>query len=147
MQLIPKTKPPGSLIPPFLLAAGLGLLLLFPFGTSAGSDCQGTTLEMAACLEKDYKQLDSKLSNLYKRVSDGLAPSPKKGGSSQEASIRDLFMKAHKTWLSFRDEECKARQGYFSDGSMGKLESLGCRIELTEERIKSLENWLELLER
>lgn len=120
---------------------------MFPFGASAGSDCEGTTLEMAACLEKNYRELDSKLSHLYKRVLDGLAPSPKKAGSSQEIGARDLFMKAHKTWLNFRDEECRARQGYFSDGSMGKLEFLGCRIELTEERIKSLENWLELLER
>lgn len=125
----------------------MSVVLLLPIRTWAESDCDGTILEMTACLEQEYKQLDSRLNQLYKRVLDRVNLSGGKNPRGGDKNVSNLFVKAHKTWLSFRDEECKARSGYFSEGSMEKLELMGCRAELTRDRIKLLENWLELLER
>ncbi|MEJ5375724.1 MAG: lysozyme inhibitor LprI family protein [bacterium] len=129
------------------MAAGLGLLLLVPWGGALGSDCDGNTLEILECLEKKYKELDSKLNHLYRRILDQLGPSAKQTSQDRKANVRDLFVKAQKAWISFRDEECRARYSYFSEGSMGKLELMECQVELTKERLRILENWLDLLDR
>lgn len=132
----------------FALGVALGLLFLIPSFTSAGSDCEGTTLQITACLQREYKELDYSMGELYRRILEGLGgPSGKKAAGSREVNSRDLLVSAQKAWLSFREEECRARSGYFAGGSMEKLELMGCRVELTKHRIKLLENWLELLER
>lgn len=129
------------------LVAALGLVCLAPLDAWAGSDCPGTTLQMIACLEQKYRGLDSKLNQLYKRVLEGLSSSAEDPLGSGQRRIKELFMNAQEKWVSFRDEECRARSGYFSEGSMEKLELMACRVEITKDRIKLLESWVELLER
>ncbi|MGQ9652937.1 MAG: lysozyme inhibitor LprI family protein [Thermodesulfobacteriota bacterium] len=147
MQPLQEKKLLSLLVRLFVLAAGLGPLFLFPSRTSAGSDCEGTTVQITACLEREYGELDSRLNRLYTRILDGLGPPGKRVDPIGEPDTRELFVNAQRTWLAFRDQECKARQSYFSEGSMGKVELMECRIELTKDRITLLENWLELLGR
>ncbi len=147
MKILQKTDFSPLLGNPLVLALALGLCSLLPCSAHAGSDCDGTTLQIIACLEREHRELDSSLKNLYSRVLHGLASSSAETGPSRRPSARELLMSSQKAWLDFREQECKARQSYFSEGSMGKMELLGCWIELTRDRVRFLENWLELLER
>ncbi len=147
LQVVLNIKYLASLVGPFVLTVGLGLFLSLSSRASGKSDCDGTTVQITECLEREYREVDSKMNHLYRRVLDKLGPSGKQASQDREGNVRDLFVRAQRAWLSFRDEECKARYSYFSQGSMGNVELLECRIELTGDRIKLLDNWLELLGR
>lgn len=129
------------------LVLALNMFLCAPCSPSETSGCDGTTLQITDCLQREYRGVDTRLKELYQRILAGLG-SPEQGGPGPHGKkARDLFIKAHKTWLIFREDECRARYSYFAEGSMREMVLLECQIELSKDRIRFLEGWLDLMER
>ncbi|GEM_PF-2389837 len=78
------------------------------------------------CLADEYRAVDLKLNNLYKKLYSALAD-PK------------LLQKSQKNWLKFRDSHCE-----FSIGTIAGYEHSyavnACLIDLTEKRILDIQS-------
>lgn len=128
----------------------LAVLFYWTQGSYPQSSCEGTTIEMVACMQQEHRKADTELKGLYQRVLRGVGASrevKREKPDSHGEEVGELLERAQNTWFSFREQECKARGKYLAGGSMAQLEILACKIQLTRERIRSLEQWMELLER
>jgi uncharacterized protein YecT (DUF1311 family) len=86
---------------------------------------------MNACLASEYSLVDEQLNEKYKRLIQVL-----ENGSS--------LKKAQVAWLHFRDLTCEyASSGIGRDGSLYSFAQSACLIDLTEKRIRDLDQYLE----
>jgi uncharacterized protein YecT (DUF1311 family) len=93
---------------------------------------------MNFCADKQFAAADAELNAVYKTAlasiakSDGEAPYDRK---SWEAALRA----SQRAWIAFRDADCKGLVPMeWSGGSGGTVAVLGCMIELTQARAKTL---------
>lgn len=92
----------------------------------------GTMLDMNQCLADEYKKVDARLNDLYRRLI----------GSHADPS---LLRKSQAAWIRFRDLDCEyASSGISADGSLRPFSDNACRIDLTEKRIRDLDGYLGL---
>ena len=117
-------------------------LLLASSGAIAGEDWDFSTLhksrcscggqpQMNACLASEYSVVDEQLNEKYKRLIQVL-----EDGSS--------LKKAQVAWLHFRDLTCEySSSGIGRDGSLYSFAQSACLIDLTEKRIRDLDQYLE----
>ena len=87
-------------------------------------------LEMNICLPNEYKKIDKKLNTTY-QILTHLLWDQSKLRASQSA------------WIKFRDLTCKFEiSGIDEDGSYHPYAENACLIDLTEKRIRDLEEYL-----
>jgi uncharacterized protein YecT (DUF1311 family) len=100
-------------------------------------DCKkaSTQLEMNHCAYKSFKAADTELNQVYRQLRNNYK------GTAQDRQLVD----AQLAWIKFRDTDCKFSADRFKGGSIAPLIYSGCQEGLTKERIRSLNNYLELL--
>jgi uncharacterized protein YecT (DUF1311 family) len=64
-----------------------------------------------------------------------------KAGSTDYASTRRLLQQAQRSWMQFRDSDCRAKYTLKAASSIRDIAALGCQIEHTELRTKQLKDW------
>ena len=102
-------------------------------------DCSeaSTTVEMNYCAEIAYEKADEKLNAIYQEVLAGIKTSdgdPPYDAESWERELRG----AQRSWIAFRDAECKGLIPMeWSGGTGTTVAVLGCMTELTEARTKA----------
>ena len=94
-----------------------------------------TQLEMNEQAAKEYKISDKKLGKVYNELIKLLKPSKE----------RDLLIKAQRNWINFRDAHAKYQESFYVGGSMQPIIYLGTLKELTDTRIKQLQDSLDEL--
>jgi uncharacterized protein YecT (DUF1311 family) len=105
-------------------------------------DCSeaATTVEMNYCAERDYERADEKLNAIYQEVVAGIRDSdgqPPYDPKSWESELRN----AQRSWIAFRDAECKGLVPMEWGGGTGTAVAvLSCMTELTEARTKAFQD-------
>lgn len=106
-------------------------LLLISVSISFASDCSNPLGEdMRACAFKDAEKADAKLNTTYSELTRLLHTDKKSS---------DQLLKAQRSWIKFRDEECLTRYIFMDESRDGSLISIHCHTELTKTRIKQLQ--------
>jgi uncharacterized protein YecT (DUF1311 family) len=91
----------------------------------------GGQQDMNRCLDREYQHVHKRLNATYSRV------------------LRDLqdtsqLRKAQAAWVRFRDLTCEyANSGITKEGTLYPFAQNACLIDLTEKRIRDLEQYLE----
>lgn len=109
----------------------LSILLLCAF-QMAFSQTQG---QMNAQALSDYNRADADMARMYKLVMSRLPSQAKK----------TLLLEAQRAWIKYKESHCKAYANLFEGGSMYPLIYYSCLEELTIDRKKKLQAYLDNL--
>jgi uncharacterized protein YecT (DUF1311 family) len=123
-----------------ILTALAVFALAFPAAAAEPIDCSDarTTIEMNFCADKEFAAADAQLNTVYKEAlakiaqSDGEKPYDSK---SWETALRA----SQRAWLAFRNADCKGLVPMeWSGGTGTTVAVLGCMVQLTQARAKTL---------
>lgn len=119
-------------MPPRFLLALLPLL----FTTVAHAvDCDNanTQGDMNQCAAQQYKASDKELNALYQQITQRLKDSPE---------AKKLLVGAQRSWVAFRDAECKFSASGVEGGSVYPLIYSNCTTGLTKARVEAFKTYL-----
>lgn len=94
-----------------------------------------TQAEINICTAEAAKKADAKLNEVYRQLRAALQNSP------QEQRL----IAAELAWIEYRDTDCEFDQRRYDGGSIMSSVYSTCVANLTEQRVKKLEQYLELL--
>ena len=102
---------------------------------------------MNDCAAFEYKQANAHLNKVYRKavqyMTDDLARAQKQGDQKQtkyeETAIASL-KEAERTWISYRDIQCKAAARQYEGGSMASMIYSQCLTTVTEHRTADLKS-------
>ncbi|MVV47301.1 DUF1311 domain-containing protein [Pseudomonas sp. PB120] len=118
------------------------LLALTPmlFMTPAhAADCDNATDQatMNQCAAQQNKAADKELNALYQQITARLKSNP---------DSKKLLVGAQRSWVAFRDAECKFSSAGVAGGSVYPLIYSNCVTELTKARVEMFKNYLKCQE-
>jgi len=117
-----------------LLLPGLAL-------AQAADPCRTrTTVEINQCGQQTLARRDKELNAAYQALLKSLTPDGK-ADAVDYAATRKLLQQAQRSWIQFRDSDCKAKYTLNAGGTIRDIAALGCQIEHTELRTKQLKDW------
>lgn len=98
-----------------------------------------STVEMNTCAVAEFEKADKELNEVYARalkaIPDMAGDDPQFNAAAWEAALRV----SQRAWIAFRDAECQDHIAMFwSGGSGGTVDVIGCKTEKTEARIQDL---------
>jgi uncharacterized protein YecT (DUF1311 family) len=91
-----------------------------------------TTADLNVCSSQELQAADTKLNQLYQQLLPKI--------SSQQ---KQRLNKAQLSWVKFRDETCEYTAGQFDGGSATTFVYNSCLAEVTKNRVKDLQGYLE----
>lgn len=105
------------------------LSIIIAKDSAKGDECgiAITTKDMFICLDLRLRATQQELNRLQTRVESLLTKEQ-----------RAMLAGAHTTWLAYRDANCACSESLFRGGSMEPLVLLGCKVRMTEQRIKEI---------
>ena len=103
---------------------------------------QRNTIEINECGKQTVAQKDKELNAAYQKLIKGLALADK-ADSTNFVEVKKHLLEAQRTWLKFRDSDCKGQLALNEGGTMRGAVYLGCLAERTEQRTKELLKWAE----
>ena len=102
---------------------------------------------MDDCAAFEYKQADAHLNKVYRKaleyMTDDLARVQKQGDQKQtkyEETAMASLKEAERTWISYRDIQCKAAAQQYEGGSMAPMIYSQCLTTVTEHRTADLKS-------
>jgi uncharacterized protein YecT (DUF1311 family) len=135
----------------------VALLLLFPFlphlvvaqqAVPTQNPCEEKPIsqrQMDDCAALEYKQADAHLNKVYRKavqcMTDDLA---RKQGDQKQTKYEETAMaslkEAERTWIAYRDIQCKAAAQQYEGGSMAPMIYSQCLTTVTEHRTADLKS-------
>ena len=120
----------------------LSVCLLAMMGTAkswADTPCAdaGSTMEMLQCLSGEFDKADAELNKVYFQKK---AIFQNETDPAIRKELNSRLQKAQRAWIGFRDAECLLQSMDNLGGSLERVENLGCRVEMTKERVQVLKN-------
>jgi uncharacterized protein YecT (DUF1311 family) len=118
------------------------LLALTPllFTTLAQAvDCDNATDQatMNQCAAQQHKAADKELNALYQQMTTRLKSNP---------DSKKLLIGTQRSWIAFRDAECKFSASAVEGGSVYPLIYSNCITDLTKARVETFKNYLKCQE-
>ncbi|MHC8318530.1 lysozyme inhibitor LprI family protein [Pseudomonas sp. LB3P31] len=112
--------------------------LLFTSAVMA-ADCDKATdqASMNQCAAQQSKAADKELNALYQQITARLKSNPDR---------KKLLIGAQRSWIAFRDAECKFSASGVDGGSVYPLIYGNCVTELTLARVETFKNYLKCQE-
>lgn len=95
-----------------------------PVQVQGWSSCDGTTMEMAACFEKELKAVEIELNRAYSRALKELSKPDEP--LVPYAQTKRSLVEAQRAWVVFRARDCHAVRTLATNGSIASLEYMGC---------------------
>jgi len=137
----------------------MSFLLLLPFlphlvvaqqAAPRQNPCEGKPInqrQLDDCAALEYKEADARLNKVYRKavqyMADDLARAQKQAEKKQmkyeETAIASL-KEAERTWISYRDIQCKAAARQYEGGSMAPMIYSQCLTIVTEHRTADLKS-------
>jgi uncharacterized protein YecT (DUF1311 family) len=118
------------------------LLALTPllFATAAyAADCDNAADQATVneCAAQQHQTADKELNALYQQINERLKSNP---------DSKKLLTEAQRSWIAFRDAECKFSSAGVEGGSVYPLIYSNCVTELTKARVETFKNYLKCQE-
>ena len=113
--------------------------LLFTSLAHAAVDCANASDQatMNQCAGQEFKAADKELNAVYQQITGRLKDNP---------DSKKLLVGAQRSWIAFRDAECKFSASGVEGGSVYPLIYSNCVTELTKARVETLKNYLKCQE-
>ena len=89
---------------------------------------------MNACASQDHARADKELNAVYHKVT---------GRLTDEHETKSALVKAQRAWIAYRDAECDFRVSGMDGGTAAPMVGTQCRTELTEDRSRALQSYLD----
>lgn len=89
------------------------------------------TAQQVQCLGDALRKEDAKLNRVYRQKLEYLR--------QEETRRAQLLIEAQRAWISYRDKKCSFEASESAGGSLEKVISLDCHLNMTRERSKELE--------
>jgi len=121
--------------PRFLLA--LTPLLFTPAAFAVDCDNAADQATMNQCAAQQNKAADKELNALYQQITTRLKSNP---------DGQKLLIGAQRSWIAFRDAECKFSASSVEGGSVYPLIYSNCVTGLTKARVETFKNYLKCQE-
>lgn len=121
--------------PRFLLA--LTPLLFTTAAYAVDCDNAADQATMNQCAAQQLKAADKELNALYQQINARLKSNP---------DSKKLLIEAQRSWIAFRDAECKFSSAGVEGGSVYPLIYSTCVTELTKARVETFKNYLKCQE-
>jgi uncharacterized protein YecT (DUF1311 family) len=139
--------PRSPLTTPITIGLLIGITLAqapTPLQAGEADPCylQQNTLQINACLSKTYESTDRKLNQAYQKLLRNLSPAAANGDTTNYPLVRQQLVAAQLSWISYRDQDCRAKLTLFAAGSIRAAVYLGCLVERTEQRTRELRAWI-----
>ena len=115
----------------FLLA--LTPLLLIPQAQAVDCDNASDQVTMNQCAAQQHAAVDKELNALYQQITTRLKGDP---------DGKKLLVGAQRSWIAFRDAECKFSASGVEGGSVYPLIYGNCVTELTRARVETFKTYL-----
>lgn len=118
------------------------LLVLTPLlftHLALAADCDNATDQatMNQCATQQNKAADKELNALYQQITGRLKSDPDR---------KKLLIGAQRSWIGFRDAECKFSASGVEGGSVYPMIYGNCITELTRARVETFKNYLKCQE-
>ncbi|WP_286826537.1 lysozyme inhibitor LprI family protein [Microcystis sp. LSC13-02] len=91
-----------------------------------------TQSEMNICASIAYQNADRKLNQVYRQLLPKLS-----------ASRKQKLISAQQAWIKFRDSSCEFETSAYEGGSIAPMIYSNCLADVTEQRTKDLQRYLE----
>lgn len=91
-----------------------------------------TQSEMNICASIAYQNADRKLNQVYRQLLPKLS-----------AARKQKLISAQQAWIKFRDSSCEFERSAYEGGSMAPMIYGFCLVDVTEQRTKDLQRYLE----
>ncbi|MFZ1784355.1 MAG: lysozyme inhibitor LprI family protein [Ferruginibacter sp.] len=91
-----------------------------------------TQMEMNEQAAREFKAADKTMSALYKKVM-----------ALQDDAGKKLLLEAQRAWIKYKEAHCESAANMYRDGSIYPLIYNSCLRELTEERTKKLQQYID----
>ena len=91
-----------------------------------------TQSEMNICASIAYQNADRKLNQVYRQLLPKLS-----------AARKQKLISAQQAWIKFRDSSCEFERSAYEGGSMAPMIYGFCLANVTEQRTKDLQRYLE----
>jgi len=91
-----------------------------------------TQSEMNICASIAYQNADRKLNQVYRQLLPKLS-----------ASRKQKLISAQQAWIKFRDSSCEFERSAYEGGSIAPMIYGFCLADVTEQRTKDLQRYLE----
>ncbi|MHC8376298.1 lysozyme inhibitor LprI family protein [Pseudomonas sp. MDT1-16] len=121
--------------PRFFLA--LTPLLFTTAAYAVDCDNAADQAAMNQCVAQQHKAADKELNTLYQQINARLKSNPES---------KKLLIGAQRSWVAFRDAECKFSSAGMEGGSVFALIYSSCVTELTKARVETFKNYLKCQE-
>lgn len=123
----------------------LSIILLFlPFAAPAQNEnpcqTQRNTIEINECAKLTLAEKDKALNAAYQKLLKSLVAEDK-ADKTNYADVRKQLLEAQRSWISYRDNDCKAKYTLYETGTIRGAVYWSCMIERTEQRTSELEQW------
>jgi hypothetical protein len=64
-------------------------------------------------------------------------------GITHPRQLHQQLIAAQQAWISYRDQDCRAKHTLFATGTIRAAVFLGCLVERTEQRTRELRAWIQ----
>lgn len=117
-----------------------GMLALLVSGHCSALDCANatTTIDMNECAHQQQQAVEAQLNETWREVTKHLG-----GDDSHYPEVRAKLLEGQRAWIKFREADCAAMYLLHQDGTMRNLMHIGCMQSHAEQRIKSLQAFIE----
>lgn len=109
---------------------------------AVGINCQSeqdySTEDMVKCTQRTLASVELKIALLIDTIHQYL-------NATNNTDLTQAINQAQTSWLTYRNDVCKVVRLTHSDGSMGLPLMVGCKLDLSEKRLKQLQLTKELL--
>jgi uncharacterized protein YecT (DUF1311 family) len=110
-----------------------------PVGTATSTDpteeCGDLAQQpMNQCMYTIFKKIDGEMNSLYNLTISKIED------KDALKKVKDV----QKSWVTYRDVECSLQSSVYEGGSIAPTIDAQCRIDITRERIKQLQNWFDV---
>jgi uncharacterized protein YecT (DUF1311 family) len=123
----------------FVLPKGEGSEVKDPIDIAmdAAMDRNGSTAGMCEAIAEAHEKWEARLNTAWSKLKKKMPP--------EEFSV---LQKAQRAWIAYRDLQIKSYEATYSkmDGTMWISISVSAVMNLTKERVRNLEGFLELLD-
>lgn len=106
---------------------------------NAACDDRMTQVDMNVCSHRDYLRADIEMSRTWLAVADQYGGKAAK----REDPLFAQMQKAHRSWLTYREDQCEIFSQMFEGGSIRPLVVNTCLTEITVARNRELMAMLE----
>lgn len=106
-------------------------------------DCNNaqSQADMNYCAAKDFEKADKQLNAVYKQALKSQADLDKQSASINPDYVGAVkaLKKAQRAWIDYRDGQCEGVGYEAVGGTMQPMLEAGCKADLTDKRVKELQ--------